>query len=244
MTAFLITLLAGFFFLIGAVIAKLGHNKKGLIDFSLGMAFSVMLILLVFDLLPEIKELTNNKGSIFIIILIFSGIVLLKLIDMLIPHHSHEDEVKKHHHEKHLEHIGVITTVALIIHNIIEGMGIYGLSLANPKMGLVMAIGVGLHNVPFGMEIYTTLEESKKNSWLGIILLTLSTVVSAAIMVLIGGVSDIVLAGLISITIGMIIYLLLFELAPELFEIKNKKSLSIGIIAGVILMAINIIFGG
>ena len=244
MTALLITLLAGVFFLIGAIIAKLGHKKKGIIDFSLGMAFSVMLLLLVFDLIPEIKELTENKGSIFILILIFSGIILLKLIDMLIPHHSHEDEVKNHHHEKHLEHIGLMTTIALVIHNVIEGMSIYGLALVDVKLGLVMAIGVGLHNVPFGMEIYTTLEKTQKNSWASIILLTLSTVLSAGIMMIIGGVSDIVLACLISITIGMIVYLILFELAPELMEAKNKKSVMLGVLSGVILMAINMIVGG
>ena len=171
-------------------------------------------------------------------------ILLLKLIDMLIPHHSHEDEVKNHHHEKHLEHIGLMTTIALVIHNVIEGMSIYGLALVNVKLGLVMAIGVGLHNVPFGMEIYTTLEKTQKNSWASIILLTLSTVLSAGIMMIIGGVSDIVLACLISITIGMIVYLILFELAPELMEAKNKKSVMLGVLSGVILMAINMIVGG
>lgn len=244
MTAFLITLLAGLFFLLGAIIAKIGHKKKGIIDFSLGMAFSVMLILLVFDLIPEIKELTESRGSIFILILILSGVILLKLIDMLVPHHSHEDEVKNHHHEKHLEHIGLMSTIALIIHNIIEGMSVYGLALVDSKLGLVMAIGVGLHNIPFGMEIYTTLEKTQKNSWISIILLTLSTILSALIMMVIGGISDIVLAGLISITIGMIVYLILFELAPELMETKNKKSVMLGVITGVILMAINMIVGG
>lgn len=244
MKAILITLFAGLFFLIGAVIAKLGKNKEGIVEFSLSMAFSVMLLLLTFDLIPEITELTNRKSGIFIIVLGIAGIIILKLIDMLIPHHSHDEEVKKHHHEKHLEHIGLITTVALIIHNIIEGMSIYALSVIDPKLGLIMAFGVGLHNIPFGIEITMTLEKAKKKSMPSILLLTLSTSISAIIMLSIGSISDIALAGLISITIGMIIYLLIFELAPEIHESKNKKSVMLGAITGVILMVINMLIGG
>ena len=244
MKAFLITLFAGLFFLIGAIIAKLGKNKKGIVEFSLSMAFSVMLLLLTFDLIPEIVELTENKSKIFVIILGLCGIVILKLIDMLIPHHNHEEEVKKHHHEKHLEHIGTITTIALIIHNIIEGMSIYGLSLVDPKLGILMALGVGLHNVPFGIEITMTLDKAKRKSLPSIILLTLSTCVSALIMLSIGEIGDITLAGLMSITIGMIVYLLIFELAPELYESKNKKSITLGTIVGIILMVANIFIGG
>ena len=244
MEAVLITLLAGLFFLIGSVISKLGKNKKGIVEFSLSMAFSVMLLLLTFDLIPEIVELTNNKSGIFVIVLGLCGIIMLKLIDMLIPHHNHEEEVKKHHHEKHLEHIGTITTVALLIHNIIEGMSIYALSLVNPKLGIIMALGVGLHNIPFGIEITMTLEKAKKKSLPSIILLTLSTSLSAIIMILVGNISDVTLAGLMSLTIGMIIYLLIFELAPELYESKNKKSITLGTIVGIILMVANILIGG
>ena len=242
MKALLITLLAGGFFLVGSLIAKFAKDKKGIIPFSLGMAFSVLLMLLAVDILPEVNESLAGNNKVYMYIFIVIGIVLLKLIDMLVPHHDHEKEKK--HHERHLEHIGLISSLALIIHNIIEGMSIYSLSLADLKMGLIMAIGVGLHNIPFGVEISASLEKANKNIALNIIILTLSTLLGAIILMIFGEINEIMLACIMSITIGMIIYLLLFELLPELNVIKEKKYKRIGLITGFGLMIINIFIGG
>ena len=207
MSALLITALAGIFFLVGALCAFFGKNKKGLIDFSIGMAFSVMLILLAFDIVPEVNELLESKNSIFMYIFIIIGIVMLKLIDMLIPHHDHDAEIK--HHERHLKHIGIISSLALIIHNVIEGMSVYSMASLDSKTGLLMAIGVGLHNIPFGIEITATLNETKKNNrytFISIILLTISTLFGGLIMMMFDSVSNFTLGCLMSLTIGMIIY--------------------------------------
>ena len=59
-----------------------------------------------------------------------------------------------------------------------------------------------------------------------------------------GEINEIMLACIMSITIGMIIYLLLFELLPELNVIKEKKYKRIGLITGFVLMIVNIFIGG
>lgn len=243
--AFLATLIAGAFFLIGALLAYFGKNKKGLVDFSIGMAFSVMLLLLAFDIVPEVLELLEEKGTIFMYIFIVIGIVLLKLIDILVPHHDHDKEIKTH--EKHLKHIGIISSLALIVHNVIEGVGIYNIALVDFKAGLLMAIGVGLHNIPFGIEIAATLNETKKNKAsviLNIILLTFSTVLGALVMMIFKSISDFVLGSLMSLTIGMIIYLVLFELLMELGSSKYKKYSMTGLAVGVLFMVVVLVIGG
>ena len=242
MKALLITLLAGCFFLVGSLIARFAKDKKGIIPFSLGMAFSVMLMLMAIDILPEVNEMLEGKNKIYMYVFIVIGIVLLKLIDMLVPHHDHEKEKK--HHERHLEHIGLISSLALIIHNIIEGMSIYSLALVDSKLGIIMALGVGLHNIPFGIEITAALEKANKNVILNIIVLTLSTLLGAVVLLVFGEINGVMLASLMSITIGMIIYLLMFELLPELNVIKEKKYKRMGLITGFILMVINIFIGG
>ncbi len=243
--AFLATLIAGAFFLVGALLAYFGKNKKGLIEFSIGMAFSVMLLLLAFDIVPEVMELLEDKGTIFMYIFIVIGIVMLKLIDILVPHHDHDKEIKTH--ERHLKHIGIISSLALIVHNVIEGVGIYNIASVDFKAGLLMAIGVGLHNIPFGIEITATLNETKKNKKsviLNIMLLTLSTVLGSVIMMVFKSISDFVLGSLMSLTIGMIIYLVLFELLTELGSSKNKKYSTAGLVTGILLMIIVFIIGG
>lgn len=242
--AVLMTVIAGLFFLIGALLAFFGKNKKGLIDFSIGIAFSVMIMLLAFDIVPEITE-ALGKNSIKMYIFIIIGIVMLKLIDLLVPHHDHDAEIK--HHERHLKHIGLISSLALIIHNIIEGIGIYNIALLDARAGLMMAIGVGLHNIPFGIEITATLNETKKNTkevWLNLIILSISTLFGALIMLTVGTISEVTIGCLMSLTVGMIIYLVLFELLVELISTKNRKYSTIGIIIGVLFSVLNIIIGG
>ncbi len=243
--AFLATLIAGAFFLVGALLAFFGKNRKGLVEFSIGMAFSVMLLLLAFDIVPEVLELLEEKGTIFMYVFIVIGIVTLKLIDILVPHHDHDEEIKTH--DRHLKHIGIISSLALIVHNVIEGVGIYNIALVDFKAGLLMAIGVGLHNIPFGIEITATLNETKKNKtsvFLNILLLTLSTVFGAIIMMIFKSIDDFILGSLMSLTIGMIIYLVLFELLTELGTSKNKKYSTAGLITGVLFMVIILIIGG
>ncbi len=243
--ALLVTLIAGCFFLLGALLAYFGKHRKGLVEFSIGLSFSVMLLLLAFDIVPEILELLEDKGTIFMYVFIIIGIVMLKLIDMLVPHHDHDEEIKTH--DRHLKHIGIISTLAIVIHNVIEGMGIYNMASIDFKAGLLMAIGVGMHNIPFGIEITATLSETKKNKkyvLLNIFLLTVSTVLGGIVMMIFGSVSDFVLGSLMSLTIGMIIYLVLFELLLELGASKNKKYSTMGLIAGVIFMVIVLIIGG
>lgn len=242
--ALIATLIAGLFFLVGAVLAIFGKNKKWLTEFSIGMAFSVIVLLLTFDIVPEVTELYGDS-KIFMYIFIVIGIVTLKLIDLLVPHHDHESEIKTH--ERHLKHIGIISSLALIVHNIIEGIGIYNIALLDSKAGLLMAIAVGLHNVPFGIEITATLNETKKgkiNTIVNVLLLTFSTVVGALLMMIFKSINDFVLASLMSLTIGMIIYLILFELLVEIGSSKSRKSSTLGIVLGIILMVLVLVIGG
>ncbi len=243
--ALLTNLIAGLFFSVGAFLALFEKKRKGLVEFSIGLSFSVMVLLLAFDIVPEILELLEEKGTIFMYVFIVIGIVMLKLIDLLVPHHDHDREIHDHH--RHLNHIGIISALALIVHNVIEGIGIYNIALYDFKAGLLMAIGVGLHNIPFGIEITATLNETKKDKkyiFLSILLLTLSTVLGGLIMMIFKSINDFVLGSLMSLTVGMIIYLVLFELLIELGASKNRKYSVAGLLTGIILMFAVFIIGG
>lgn len=233
--ATLITLISGVSFLIGYLITKLIPNKKNLVTFSIGFSFTVIIGLIVFDLLPECYELVNQKY--LIIVYILAGILLLKGLDLFVPDHDHDDSSKK----DHMEHIGLISALALILHNLIEGTAIYSSSLTNTKLGLVMALGVAFHNIPLGIQISSLLKNEKER-----ILMVSGLVLSSVIGVFIINVLKItltesVLGILISITLGMLLYISLFELLCEIKEnIKNRKMLY-GIIFGLIVVIISVL---
>lgn len=245
--AFLITTIAGLFFLVGLIINKLSHNKKALYTFSIALAAIVMLGLIVFDLTPEL--LTNmapysllNK-IIFIFLTVGVGLLILKVLDIFLPHHHHDhketkDDVKDHN--ANIFHIGLITSVALILHNIIEGGTIYLNSIVDLKTGLFIALGVGLHNIPLGMEVMTTLnldQKQRREKIIPISLIALSTSLGALLVILIKvNNSSLFISSLIGVTIGMLAYLIIFELFKEIKNnIKNKYTI-MGIVVGVLII--------
>lgn len=236
----LINFIVGLFFLAGAFISLKNNQNKNLSNFSIGMAFSVLLILLFIDIIPETIELFDDNKLLCITAGTLIGICILFLLEKIIPHHDHFKEQK--HHNNHLNHIGIMTSLALIIHNIVEGMSIYGVSQSDLKTGLIYAIGVGLHNIPFGIEITAMFDKkSSKKMWICLILLTISTFIGGLIIfILKDNLSNFILGSLLSVTIGMILYLIFNELLIELKENFNKYSLY-GLLIGIILMLIGVI---
>jgi ZIP family zinc transporter len=215
-------------------------NNSKLIKFCVGMAFSVLLLLLFLDILPEtLSKFTDYK---FMSIMggVLIGIGLLLILEKMVPHHDHFKEKK--HHENHLNHIGIMTAIALMIHNVVEGIGIYGIASTGITSGLMCALGVGMHNIPFGVEITAMLNEnkSKKQMWIYITLLTLSTFFGGLLVFIFSNLlSDFVLGSMLSITMGMILYLVFGELLTELKEGFNKYSL-FGLLIGILLMLIGV----
>ena len=230
--ACLVTILSGVSFLIGYIITVLLNNNKKLITFSLGFSFIIIFGLIIFDLFPECLELVNNKFTILIFALL--GIIMLKLLDLFIPDHEHNSNKKDH-----MEHIGLISFVALFIHNIIESTAIYTTSLTTLSMGIIMAIGVSFHNIPLGIQISSMIKNNKIK--LSLILgLSLSSVMGIILLNIFKiTLNNNILCVLISITLGMLIYIALFELLCEVKENIKKRELQLGLISGIALVVVS-----
>ena len=234
--AICITLLSGLSFFIGYLITKLIKNEKKLIIFSIGFSFTIILGLIFFDLLPECIEAIENKWVIFGFTLL--GILLLKALDLFIPDHEHEESKRK----DHMEHIGLISALALFIHNIIEGTAIYTASLTSLSIGIFTSLGVSFHNIPLGIQI-SSLVKNKKEKIILLSLLSLSSILGIIVIKLLKiTLTEYISGVLISITLGMLIYIAFFELLCELKENIKKKELLIGIMTSVILILVGHIF--
>ncbi|NLL01911.1 MAG: ZIP family metal transporter [Mollicutes bacterium] len=238
MQSLLITLLVGLFFLAGALISLFVNNKKNLISFSLGISFVVLILLVILDILPECFELFPDYKFLAIGGGILVGIALLLILEKLVPHHH--DHTEKDDHD-HLTHIGVMTSIAIIIHNIVEGIGIGAIAESSFKSGIIYALGVALHNIPFGIKITALLKDNKKKLWINLGLLTLSTLIGGILVFIFKDMlSDFFLGTLLSITIGMIFYIICFELINELKENFNKYAIY-GILTGILIMLLGLV---
>lgn len=242
MLPLIITLFSGLSFLVGYIIVKNVKNKEKFVIFSISLALPIMIGLILLDLVPELFEtfsMFDFQYRLLIILgLIFSGVFLLKALDLLIPHHEHNhDKHDVKDHKSHLYHIGFVTTIALILHNFIEGIAIYTTALNDTKAGVLMSLAVFMHNVPLGMSTVSSFYVLNKNIWYMLISLVLSTVLGAIIINLSGLViSSVLLGGMIGITTGMIIYISFLELLPEIICHRGNKESIYGLFAGIVVL--------
>ena len=229
-----IVFLFGFTILIGSIIVLIKDNKKTR-ELSISMAFSVLFLLIFLELIPEAITHLDYKQ---VLLFGFIGVLLLKLLDLFIPEHEHTNK------KDHVLHIGLISIIALILHNIIEGMALYIALKNETHLGIMLGIGVGLHNIPMGMIISSTLKQAKYSNLKIIIissLISLSTMLGALIIHFIGNIGEYYLGVLLSITLGMIIYIVFFELLEHILH-QNKKNNITGFIIGFLLILISLLF--
>lgn len=230
----LLTILTGLFFLIGIISLKNNKHREKTANFTIALAFVVMAGLLLFDLLPELIESKN----IWLFIPVIIGFLVLILLDKLIPHHHHEHTEKKcdkKDHDLHLNHIGTVTIIALAIHNMIEGLTLYSVTLNNIQTGILMMFSISLHNIPLGFQIGNSLK-NKKYSTLLIFMLCISSLIGGLIMIIFGSLNEMIISILLALTFGMLLYILIFELFREIRLSLNKNETKYGLILGIMIL--------
>lgn len=237
----LLSLLMGLSFVIGLFLSK-QIKSKWMTYFATAMAFMIIVAVLATDIIPELIELADNYPSIWLTVCgEAAGIFILVIIDLFIPHHHHEhkhnDDAKKEHKE-HLYHIGLLTFISVIIHNILEGIAFYLVAKASIKAALLMAGGIALHNIPLGIEMSTFFESSKKQNILKQTLLIISGTIGALIGLCAGDLSQLVNIIVLSITCGMMLYLAFLELGVETFNERKEKGIIEGLLVGAIIFAL------
>lgn len=245
----LFTLGTGIFMIIGLCIVFLTKNNRKIVDLSISIAFSVMTMLIFAELLPEayekMREQFSSLQSILLILgFVVVGILILKVLDLFVPDHDvHEKETTI---PENLFHIGIVSSIALVLHNIIEGMAIYSAVTIDPSMGFLVTIGVGLHNIPMGMVVTSTFYQAnfnKKKTTLFVLGIALSTFIGGLIMFFLSGIiTSFILGILLSITLGMLFYIVVFELLDEMRNNHNPKITRIGIIVGIIIFLLTLFF--
>ena len=239
-----ITFLAGLSVLLGALLVRLTENKRESVEhISLAMALSALLALLVFDIFPELKEITEKSGLPISLGMTAFGIVLLIVLDRFVPDH---EDTEENHDAGNAVHIGLLSALALVVHNIVEGMSVYGILGNDLTDGIIFAIGISLHNIPMGMMIFSTMAtQSKKEKTAVTLAVTLSTLFGGLIMFALSGhLPEAAVGALLSVACGMIIYITFLELLPHVIRTKDRLQSAVGIILGFGLVLASVLLGG
>jgi len=226
--ALAVTLLAGAFFLLGAVVAWRARGVHAIEEYSIAIAFGSLALVAALDLVPEVMEAAEELTLPVALCLVAVGAVALVLMDRLLPDHHHAEEG-----EEGTSHIGAMAVLAISVHNLAEGAAIYAIATQDVSAALMLALGVGLHNAPMGMLVYSTLETSRARGAAFLAAAALSTFVGGLIMFFLGNlISEAVMLGVVCVALGMIAYILLDELLPAMIRGKNPVRSIIGIAIG------------
>lgn len=124
--AFILSFIAGISTVIGALIIFIDKRKNNkIVTISLSFAAGVMICVSLTDLLPNSYNMILNTSDSFIKILLtlifmVIGILISIIIDKYLP-----DQINKEVDNKKLYKIGIVSMVAIILHNIPEDCSYY-----------------------------------------------------------------------------------------------------------------------
>lgn len=235
----IITFALGIFLLNGILVVKLARGSKSIEQLSIAIALGTMGSLVIMELIPEVLETFQGTQLLYAGAAVLAGVAVLKLLDHFIPDHESAGDTEQT--QENVIHIGIISAVAIILHNIVEGMAVYSITVESVRMGLLVALGVGLHNIPMGMLMYSTLQkDSRRKQVLILGLAAVSTFAGGILMLAIQPVlNSFVIGILICLALGMLIYIIGFELIPHLLHAKRKWLSLIGIVVGILIIIIS-----
>jgi len=140
--------------------------------------------------------------------------------------------------EKHdLKRMGFITFLALFIHNIPEGLGVYLAAMADQRLGLELAVAIMLHNIPEGMACAIPLWASTK-SYSYVLGMTLLNGLAEPLGVIVGGfllkdhMTKEILSQCLAVVAGIMACISLHELQPTAIIYAGKSNATIALFVG------------
>jgi Predicted divalent heavy-metal cations transporter len=260
--AFGMTMAAGLSTGIGSAIAFFAKkaNTKFL-AVSLGFSAGVMIYVSMAELFMSAQNtlkgaLGADSGMWAAVGAFFGGMLFIGLIDRLIPSAENPHEMKntvgledaKIENKKNgkLLRMGMMTALAIAIHNFPEGMATFVSALQNTTVGLSITIAIALHNIPEGIAVSVPLyyaTGSRKKAFLLSFLSGLAEPVGAGVcyLILMPFLSDVLFGVIYAVIAGIMVFISLDELLPSAEEYGEHHLSIYGLVAGMAVMAVSLI---
>lgn len=241
--SFLITFIAGTSTLLGMIVLLFNKKNSGkIIAASLSFAAGVMICVSLLDLIPEGINLLTSRYKNFVSIMFFLiflciGVLTSMMIDKNMPENKSNGKLYR---------VGIISMLAIILHNIPEGIATFMASSMDMKLGISLALAISMHNIPEGISIsvpiyYST--GSVKKSFFYTLISALSEPFGAllAYLFLQNLITDSFMGMLFSFIAGIMIHISFYELLPTSKKYNENKLTSIFFVIGIIFMCINLL---
>ena len=253
----LLTLFAGMSTLVGGFITFfVKRNNLKVLSIGLGFSAGVMVYISLNELMSEApKMLEAYYNTVYAKAITFSGfligIIVAVLIDYFIPDHIESDfltnKSMKTQQRHKIRRAGLITAIAVTLHNFPEGMATFLVSSQDIMLGIPVALAIAIHNIPEGIAIALPIFHATGKKRLAILYSFLSGISEP-----VGGLLGVLLLktimpeqsiGIMTAAVaGIMVYLSFDTLLPLAREYGENHHVIIGIVSGMLIMGFGLIF--
>ena len=272
LSSLILTLIAGSATGIGGALVL--FKKKLSSNFlagALGISAGVMIFISLAEMFPEAQaEIIANGytkyGKAYILAAFFIGMGIITLIDFLVPEYENPHEasglslnaktaavgmMEQAGNEAQLKRLGLMSAMAIAIHNFPEGIATFIGALNDPQMGAGITFAIAIHNIPEGIAVaipiyYAT--RSKGKALLYATLSGLSEVLGALLCLAVTGIFGWEITGggpafplIMAAVAGIMIYISLDELLPTAEKYGKHHIAIAGVIGGMAIMGVSLL---
>ena len=272
LTALLLTLIAGAATGIGG--AMVLFTKKISSNFlagALGLSAGVMIFISLAELFPEAQAEIAATGAIkygeaLTLLAFFAGMGIIMLIDFLVPEYENPHEasglsletrtaatsmLERTGNEKALHRLGLMSALAIAIHNFPEGIATFIGALNDPQMGASITAAIAIHNIPEGIAVAIPIYYATRSKGKALLLATLSgfsELLGALLCIAVTSIFGVELTGggpafplILAAVAGIMIYISLDELLPTAEKYGKHHIAIAGVISGMAIMGISLL---
>lgn len=263
--AFLLTLMAGLATGLGSAIAFFAtHTNYRLLSVATGFSAGVMLYVSFTEILGKAgKALAEDfgvrTGNWLTSASFFCGIAVILAIDRFVPQAENPHEVRSEGEVRNIHadspavqsdprllRMGLLTALAIGIHNFPEGMATFVAALQDPGVGLAIAIAIALHNIPEGISVSVPIFYStgrRSTAFMYSFISGLAEPVGALVgfVVLMPILSPSVMGVLFGAVAGIMVYISLDQLLPTSRAYGKGHDSLFGLLSGMATMSLSLL---
>jgi len=211
------------------------YAKKWVKKFSfaiVSLAAGVLLGTAFFHILPEANEVLGEATFMWLLV----GFVIFFLIEALIGFHACREDDEDHGHHHHV--LGKVAGLGIFLHSLLDGVAIAIGYEIDPRLGVVTAIAVMVHEFPEGIFTFSLLLHNKmkvKEAGWWTVAVALATPVGTILTLLfLPDLSGYTMGVLLAIAAGSFLYISASDLIPESHKSRSMK-ISIFLLLGLAL---------
>lgn len=266
----LLTLVAGLSTGIGGLFLFFyKKTNEAVITFVLGFSAGIMIYVSFVEIFPEALHSLAEAGHpeklamLLTLVGFFGGMLLIFLIDKLVPHDLNphetknigdvmetdralEKELQAEARRKKMYKTGILTLVAITIHNFPEGIATFIAAATDPELGIAIALAIALHNIPEGIAVAIPVYEATKNRKKAFLMALLSGLAEpigalVALAILLPILTPTVFGIIFSSVAGIMVFISFDELLPASHEYGKHHISILGVVMGMAIMAVSLL---